>query len=92
MIEEDFIFYFEEENEVKDVVEYDWEKEWYFMYLIVEMFKVVLFGFIVFDRELVLFYDDKGELYCFEDWCFYRLDSFYFLVVIICCFVFVCVF
>lgn len=31
------------------VVEYDWEKEWYFMYLEVEMLKLVFFGFIVFD-------------------------------------------
>uniref|UniRef100_A0A7I4A6C1 Rieske domain-containing protein n=1 Tax=Physcomitrium patens TaxID=3218 RepID=A0A7I4A6C1_PHYPA len=63
----------EGESAVSDGVEYDWEKEWYPMYLTDEMPKAAPLGLTVFDRQLVLFYDDKGELNCFEDRCPHRL-------------------
>lgn len=63
------------EGEVKDVVEYDWEKEWYPMYLVAEMPKSAPLGLTVFDKKLVLFYDGNGELNCFEDRCPHRFCS-----------------
>lgn len=55
-----------------DVAEYDWEQEWYPMYLASEMPKSAPLGLTVFDKPLVLFYDDKGVLNCFEDRCPHR--------------------
>lgn len=57
------------------VVEYDWEKEWYPMYLEAEMPKSAPLGLTVFDRSLVLFYDGDGQLNCFEDRCPHRSIS-----------------
>lgn len=61
------------EGEAKEVVEYDWEREWYPMYLVAEMPKSAPLGLTVFDKKLVLFYDGNGELNCFEDRCPHRL-------------------
>jgi hypothetical protein len=60
------------EGEAKEVVEYDWEREWYPMYLVAEMPKSAPLGLTVFDKKLVLFYDGNGELNCFEDRCPHR--------------------
>jgi hypothetical protein len=54
-------------------VEYNWELEWYPMYLTDEMPKSTPLGLTVFDRSLVLFYDGNGDLNCFEDRCPHRL-------------------
>ncbi|KAG0604993.1 hypothetical protein M758_9G024100 [Ceratodon purpureus] len=56
-----------------DAVEYDWEKEWYPMYLVGEMPKSAPLGLTVFDKKLVLFYDGNGAINCFEDRCPHRL-------------------
>lgn len=54
-------------------VDYNWELEWYPMYLTDEMPKSAPLGLTVFDRSLVLFYDGNGDLNCFEDRCPHRL-------------------
>lgn len=54
-------------------VDYNWELEWYPMYLTDEMPKSTPLGLTVFDRSLVLFYDGNGDLNCFEDRCPHRL-------------------
>lgn len=53
-------------------VEYDWEQEWYPLYLASEVPKSAPLGLKVFDKPLVLFFDDKGELNCVEDRCPHR--------------------
>ena len=63
------------EGKARDVVEYDWEKEWYPMYLVAEMPTSAPLGLTVFDKKLVLFYDGNGELNCFEDRCPHRFSS-----------------
>lgn len=52
---------------------FDWEQEWYPLYLESEMPKSAPLGLTLFDRPLVLFYDDQGQLHCFEDKCPHRL-------------------
>lgn len=65
----------EETGKEREEVEYDWEKEWYPMYLTEEMPKAAPLGLTVFDRSLVLFYDGNGELNCLEDRCPHRCTS-----------------
>ena len=60
----------------EEKVEYDWQQEWYPMYLEAEMPKASPLGLTVFDRSLVLFYDGDGELHCFEDRCPHRFVSY----------------
>ncbi|CAK9204993.1 unnamed protein product [Sphagnum jensenii] len=60
-------------KEKEDKVEYNWEEEWYPMYLTAEMPTNSPLGLTVFDRSLVLFYDGQGKINCFEDQCPHRL-------------------
>lgn len=53
-------------------VEYNWETEWYPMYLQKQLPTDAPLGLTVFDVPLVLFYDGKGVLNCLEDRCPHR--------------------
>ncbi|CAK9202754.1 unnamed protein product [Sphagnum troendelagicum] len=59
-------------GKARDRVEYNWEEEWYPMYLTAEMPSDSPLGLTVFDRSLVLFYDGDGKVHCFEDRCPHR--------------------
>lgn len=63
-------------KEKEEKVEYNWEEEWYPMYLTAEMPTDSPLGLTVFDRSLVLFYDGQGKINCFEDQCPHRCKSF----------------
>jgi hypothetical protein len=63
-------------KEKEEKVEYNWEEEWYPMYLTAEMPTNSPLGLTVFDRSLVLFYDGQGKINCFEDRCPHRCKSF----------------
>ncbi|KAG6550401.1 hypothetical protein Mapa_008364 [Marchantia paleacea] len=53
-------------------VKYNWEEQWYPLYLTQEVPKDAPLGLTVFDRNLVVFYDGDGKLYCLEDRCPHR--------------------
>lgn len=62
-----------EEQKLQDRVEYNWETEWYPLYLAAEVPKDAPLGLTVFHKQIVLFEDGNGELHCFEDRCPHRL-------------------
>ncbi len=64
-------------GKARDRVEYNWEEEWYPMYLTAEMPSDSPLGLTVFDRSLVLFYDGDGKIHCFEDRCPHRCNIFF---------------
>ncbi|KAL8201109.1 hypothetical protein R6Q57_012448 [Mikania cordata] len=56
-----------------DVVGYDWTEEWYPLYLTKHVPEDAPLGLTVFDKQVVLYRDGKGELQCYEDRCPHRL-------------------
>lgn len=56
-----------------DKVEYNWEEEWYPLYLARELPRDAPLGLTVFHKQLVLHYDGNGTLHCYEDRCPHRL-------------------
>lgn len=56
-----------------DKVEYNWEEEWYPLYLARELPRDAPLGLTVFHKQLVLYYDGNGTLHCYEDRCPHRL-------------------
>jgi hypothetical protein len=64
-------------GKARERVEYNWEEEWYPMYLTAEMPSDSPLGLTVFDRSLVLFYDGDGKIHCLEDRCPHRCNIFF---------------
>lgn len=62
----------EQVAEQKEVVSYDWTEEWYPLYLTKNVPDDAPLGLTVFDKQVVLFKDGKGELHCYEDRCPHR--------------------
>ncbi|GLJ14740.1 hypothetical protein SUGI_0238900 [Cryptomeria japonica] len=62
-----------EEQNLEDRVDYNWETEWYPLYLAAEVPKDAPLGLTVFHKQIVLFEDGNGALHCFEDRCPHRL-------------------
>ncbi|RDX94275.1 Protein TIC 55, chloroplastic, partial [Mucuna pruriens] len=60
------------EEELKDVADYDWTQEWYPLYLTHEVPEDAPLGLKVFNKQLVLFREGKGDLRCYEDRCPHR--------------------
>ncbi|XP_031479989.1 protein TIC 55, chloroplastic [Nymphaea colorata] len=54
-------------------VKYNWEEEWYPLYLTDQVPDDAPVGLTVFDKQLVLYRDGKGVLRCYEDRCPHRL-------------------
>lgn len=54
-------------------VQYDWTEEWYPLYLTENVPDDAPLGLTVFDKQLVLYRDGKGEFRCYEDRCPHRL-------------------
>lgn len=63
---------FVEDTGAAPEADYNWETEWYPLYLLKEVPTDAPLGLTVFDRPLVLFYDGKGVLHCLEDRCPHR--------------------
>ncbi|KAL8521774.1 hypothetical protein ACS0TY_012068 [Phlomoides rotata] len=63
----------EEVVQQKEAVSYDWTEEWYPLYLTQNVPDDAPLGLTVFDKQVVLFKDGKGELHCYEDRCPHRL-------------------
>ncbi|GAB2227418.1 hypothetical protein Droror1_Dr00009239 [Drosera rotundifolia] len=61
------------EGEGEGVVEYDWEQEWYPLYLSRNVPVDAPLGLTVFDRQLVLYRDGEGVIRCHENRCPHRL-------------------
>ncbi|KAL7170902.1 hypothetical protein ACSBR2_035708 [Camellia fascicularis] len=55
------------------VVDYDWTDEWYPLYLTQNVPNDAPLGLTVFDKQVVLYRDGKGQLLCCEDRCPHRL-------------------
>ncbi|KAL9270416.1 TIC 55, chloroplastic-like protein [Drosera capensis] len=55
------------------MVEYDWEQEWYPLYLSRNVPDDAPLGLTVFDRQLVLYRDGEGVIRCHENRCPHRL-------------------
>lgn len=78
------------EEQVRDLVDYDWTEEWYPLYLTQNVPVDAPLGLTVFDKQVVLYIDGSGELRCYEDRCPHRyiltliiqlvLYSIYFLI------------
>ncbi|KAJ7538368.1 hypothetical protein O6H91_11G045400 [Diphasiastrum complanatum] len=62
----------QDQDQIVNKVEYNWEQEWYPLYLANEVPRDAPLGLSVFDRPLVLYYDGGGTLNCFEDRCPHR--------------------
>ncbi|GMP83875.1 hypothetical protein CsSME_00037643 [Camellia sinensis var. sinensis] len=54
------------------VVDYDWTDEWYPLYLTQNVPDDAPLGLTVFDKQVVLYRDGKGQLLCCEDRCPHR--------------------
>lgn len=61
-----------EEGPLHNKSEYNWENEWYPLYLAAEVPKDAPLGLTVFDKQLVLYEDGSGILQCYEDRCPHR--------------------
>lgn len=61
-----------EEGPLYNRNEYNWENEWYPLYLAAEVPKDAPLGLTVFDKQLVLYEDGNGVLQCYEDRCPHR--------------------
>ncbi|KAK9947237.1 hypothetical protein M0R45_012669 [Rubus argutus] len=55
------------------VADYDWTEEWYPLYLTQDIPEDAPLGLTVFDKQLVLYRDGKGDLQCYQDRCPHRL-------------------
>ncbi|KAG6550400.1 hypothetical protein Mapa_008363 [Marchantia paleacea] len=64
---------FTESDPADGKVNYNWEEQWYPLYLTREVPKDAPLGLTVFDRNLVVFYDGDGKLNCLEDRCPHRV-------------------
>lgn len=53
-------------------VRYNWEEEWYPLYLTDQVPDDAPVGLTVFDKQVVLYRDGKGVLRCYEDRCPHR--------------------
>lgn len=53
-------------------VPYNWQTEWYPVYITEQMPRDRPMAFTLFDTPLVLFYDSQGKLSCVEDRCPHR--------------------
>ncbi|KAH7290672.1 hypothetical protein KP509_30G058900 [Ceratopteris richardii] len=53
--------------------EYNWEEEWYPLYLANELPRDAPLGLSIFHKQVVLYYDGAGDLRCYEDRCPHRL-------------------
>ncbi|KAI3866780.1 hypothetical protein MKX03_008888 [Papaver bracteatum] len=53
--------------------EYDWEQEWYPLYLANDVPEDSPLGLTVFDKQIVLYKDGNGDFQCYEDRCPHRL-------------------
>ncbi|XP_071702202.1 protein TIC 55, chloroplastic-like [Rutidosis leptorrhynchoides] len=71
-ISKDDVFVGEEKGRV-EVVDYDWTEEWYPLYLAKQIPEDAPLGLTVFDKQVVLFRDGKGDLHCYQDRCPHRL-------------------
>lgn len=58
------------------VADYDWTEEWYPLYLTRNVPHDAPLGLKVFDKNLVLFRDGKGQFQCYEDRCPHRFFTF----------------
>jgi phenylpropionate dioxygenase-like ring-hydroxylating dioxygenase large terminal subunit len=67
MVEEE-----EEEDGIASRVSYNWEDQWYPLYLTREVPRDAPLALQVFDKQLVLHYDGRGILRCYEDRCPHR--------------------
>ncbi|KAI5072663.1 hypothetical protein GOP47_0012769 [Adiantum capillus-veneris] len=54
-------------------VDYNWEDQWYPLYLTRELPRDAPLGLTVFHKQVVLHYDGHGNLRCYEDRCAHRL-------------------
>lgn len=66
----------EERRGERLVADYDWTEEWYPLYLTKDVPDDAPLGLTVFDKQIVLYKDDNGELRCFQDRCPHRYDLF----------------
>lgn len=62
----------EEQRGVRVVADYDWEEEWYPLYLTQNVPDDAPLGLKVFDKQLVLFKDANDQFHCYEDRCPHR--------------------
>eukprot|EP01018_Ginkgo_biloba_P014645 Gb_20939 [translate_table: standard] len=62
----------EEKGLLENRAEYDWESEWYPLYLAAHVPKDAPLGLTVFDKQLVLYEDGDGVFQCYEDRCPHR--------------------
>lgn len=63
----------EDTDDANNKVEYNWEEEWYPVYLTRELPRDAPLGLTVFDKPLVLHYDGNGRIRCYDDCCPHRL-------------------
>ncbi|KDO67385.1 hypothetical protein CISIN_1g037348mg, partial [Citrus sinensis] len=63
----------EESRGERRVADYDWTEEWYPLYLTKDVPDDAPLGLTVFDQQIVLYKDGKGELRCHQDRCPHRL-------------------
>ncbi|XP_030468757.2 protein TIC 55, chloroplastic [Syzygium oleosum] len=63
----------EERRGERVVADYDWTEEWYPLYLTSDIPDDAPLGLTVFDKQLVLYRDGDGLLWCYEDRCPHRL-------------------
>ncbi|KAL9177114.1 hypothetical protein ABFS82_01G037600 [Erythranthe guttata] len=57
----------------EEAVSYDWTEEWYPLYLTQNIPDDSPLGLTVFDKQVVLYRDGDGDLWCYEDRCPHRL-------------------
>ena len=62
----------EESRGERRVADYDWTEEWYPLYLTKDVPDDAPLGLTVFDQQIVLYKDGKGELRCHQDRCPHR--------------------
>lgn len=63
---------FTEKRPADGRVNYNWEEQWYPLFLTREVPKDAPLGLTVYDRNLVVFYDGDGKINCLEDRCPHR--------------------